>query len=687
MATGMPRVDTRFMKMAGGLDMVSAATLVQDGRVIDSRNYEVDSVNGGYGRIRGYERFDGRSSPSEAAYWKISATISATISAGDTLTGATSSASGKVLLVGADFIILGAVTGTYQSGENLQVSAVTKAVATSVAAQYGESDPTNHATYLSLAADSARTLIAAVPGSGAILGVWLYNDTVYAFRNNVGGTAAVLYKSTGSGWSAVSMFKEIAFSSGLVKPAEGSVLYGGTSTATGVVKRVLTRTGSWGSNAQGYIVIQVTSGTFQNGEALKLTNGAGATQATSASLATDIAFAPSGSFEFTNYNFTGSSSNWRMYGCDGVNPAFEFDGTVLCFIRTGMTEDKPTHIAAHKNYLFLSFKGSLQNSSIGDPYGWSITTGASEIGAGDDITALLPQPGDASTSAMTVFTKTSTKTLYGNTTADWKMMTASPTTGGIARTAQFIGAAFVLAERGIQQIGTTINFGDFQFATITGVVQPLINQLKNKATCSTVYKERNQYRIFFNDGSALAVTMAGSNPVGIMSVKYPIVARCYVTANKSDGKEYSFFGSDDGYIYQDNVGTSFDGAAIEAWLRLPFSHMGSPLYIKTFRRVVLDLTTEGYSGFSMTHELSGGDSSIEFGVQSSYSVGGGTGGYWDITTWDQFSWDTPAVVSPSFDLYGSEKNISLCFYSNSAIYQPHSIQGANYSYTVRRLAR
>lgn len=683
----MSRVATRFMKMEGGLDMVSAATLVKDGRVIDSRNYEVDSVNGGYGRIRGYERFDGHASPSEAAYWKISATISATVTVGATLTGAASSASGTVLLAGADFIILGAVTGTYQSGENLQISGVTKAVATSTAVQSGESDPANHATYVSLAADSARTAISAVPGSGAILGVWLYNDTVYAFRNNVGGTAAVLYKETASGWSAVTMFKEIAFSSGLVKPTEGSVLYGGTSTATGVVKRVVTRTGSWGSTAQGYFVIQVTSGTFQSGEALKLTNGAGATQATSASLATDIAFAPSGSFEFTNYNFTGSSSNWRMYGCDGVNPAFEFDGTVLCFIRTGMTDDKPSHVAAHKNYLFLSFKGSLQNSGIGDPYAWSLALGATEIGAGDDITALLPQPGDASTSAMTVFCKTSTKTIYGNSASDWKLMTASPTTGGIARSAQFIGAAYVLAERGIQQIGTTINFGDFQFASITGVVQPLINQLKGKATCSTVYKERNQYRIFFNDGSALAVTMAGANPVGIMYVKYPIVARCYTTANKADGKEYSYFGSDDGYVYRDNVGTSFDGAAIEAWLRMPFSHMGAPLYTKTFRRVVLDMTTDGYTGFQMTHELNGGDAANEFGVQSSYAATGGTGGYWDLSTWDSFNWDIPAVVSPSFDLYGTEKNISLCFYSNSAIYQPHSIQGANYSYTMRRLAR
>lgn len=41
-----------------------------------------------------------------------------------------------------------------------------------------------------------------VPGEGDILGVWRYNNKVYAFRNAVGGATAVMHESTGSGWTS-----------------------------------------------------------------------------------------------------------------------------------------------------------------------------------------------------------------------------------------------------------------------------------------------------------------------------------------------------------------------------------------------------------------------------------------------------------------------------------------------------
>lgn len=677
------RVDSHFIQLKGGLDEVSAATLVREGYLIAAQNYEIDSINGGYARINGYERFDGQASPSDANYWQLSVNVTGAIVAGDTVSGAT--ASGVVLATATNLLVLADVTGTFVNGENLLVGGTVQGTAASTASLNSATDAATDAAYSLLAANNQRDKILVVPGAGPILGVWLYNDVVYAWRNDaLSPTKSVMYQATASGWQAVPMYKEIAFNTGLVKPAEGATLYGNTSTATGTVKRVITRTGSWGSNAQGYIVIEVTSGTFQSAETLKLTNGAGAVQCTSASVASDVSFQPNGSFEFVNYNFTGSSSNFRMYGCDGKNPAFEFDGTILCFIRTGMTVDTPTHITAHNNYLFLSFKSSVQNSGVGDPYSWSLLTGASEIGAGEEITNLLSQPGNSGTSALSIFTKTSTKTLYGKTPSDWRLEKASPTTGGIAKTAQYIGAAFALAERGIQHIASTDRFGDFQFSTITGLIQPTINRLANNASASTVYKERNQYRIFYTNGVGLAITVLGDKPIGTMLVYYANPVTCYVTGNKYDGEEYSWFGSDDGYVYQDNKGNNFDGQNIEAWLRLPFHHFGSPRHIKTFRRATLDLIAKGYSGFSVGHELNGGSSDAEPGVTEPYSA---QGGYWDQFSWDSFTWDAAAVLSPVYCMYGTEKNISLIFYSDSNLYATHSIQGVHFDYTVRRLAR
>lgn len=48
-----------------------------------------------------------------------------------------------------------------------------------------------------------RSDIEAVPGEGDILGVWMFQGVVYAFRNATGGATAVMYKSSASGWTSV----------------------------------------------------------------------------------------------------------------------------------------------------------------------------------------------------------------------------------------------------------------------------------------------------------------------------------------------------------------------------------------------------------------------------------------------------------------------------------------------------
>ena len=67
----------------------------------------------------------------------------------------------------------------------------------------GSGDPSDDADYTLLAANDLRTSISAVPRLGPIRGVWVFNDVVYAFRDNVGATAGDMYKSTASGWSQV----------------------------------------------------------------------------------------------------------------------------------------------------------------------------------------------------------------------------------------------------------------------------------------------------------------------------------------------------------------------------------------------------------------------------------------------------------------------------------------------------
>ena len=184
-----------------------------------------------------------------------------------------------------------------------------------------------------------------------------------------------------------------------------------------------------------------------------------------------------GNYEFVQYNFTGSTDTQRVYGVNGSGLAFEFDGTYLVPIRTGMTTDTPSHIAAHRNYLFLSFRGSLQMSGIGDPYAWSPVLGRRKS-QWATRSALLPFPGDATTKPCR-YSAASTRTLYGSSSADFKLATASPTTGAKSGTAQWLGAAYCLSDRGVQQVSQSQAFGDFQFNAVSGLIQPLINDIRN----------------------------------------------------------------------------------------------------------------------------------------------------------------------------------------------------------------
>jgi len=685
----LPQVSQEFYALGGGLDLLTPAIALKPGMVIDSQNYEPE-ISGGYRRIDGYERYDGRTSPTSASYWTLVINQTATINVGDTITGGASGATGKVLgSVGAS-LILGRVTSTFIPGENLTVAAVVKATASAASYQNSEPDPSKHADYTLLAANDYRADIQTITGSGPIRGVWVYNDTVYAFRDNAGATAGNMWKATTGGWTQVTFGSEISFASGLAAGASltvGQTINGATSGATAVVKAILLRTGAWSGTGVGTLVVTTVTGTWQNGEAIR--QGATAI-ATSSSTMNAITRAPGGQMEFTNANFTASTSTTKMYGVDGVNPAFEFDGTTYVPIHTGMTTDTPTHLVFHKFCLFLSFKGSVQVSSIGTPYGWTVVTGAAEIGVGDDVTGMLPQGGSNAGSSLAIFTTRRTYILYGSTFGsggDAKLVTSIYELGYTAFTMQPVSNnTYGITPRGIQSLITTLSYGDFDYASVAHSVLPFLVARRGTETASTSLRAKDQYRIFYSDGTCMVMGLTGDAVSGCMPLNYGKAVRCVVTTTLSTGKEVTYFGSDDGYVYLDNTGTSFDGSAIESWIRLPFNHMKSPQTRKRYRRAIFEVRVVSYSQVSITYDLGYGNPDVNPAQATNQKILIG-GGYWDQFTWDSFAWDSKIVTSPSISLEGTEKNISMLFYSNRNQDQSHTISGVTLMFTPQRTER
>jgi len=522
-----------------------------------------------------------------------------------------------------------------------------------------------------------------VPGYGPVRGVWLYNGVVYAFRNNVGNTVCVMHKSTAAGWTSVPLGYQLSYDSGTAVINEGDTVVGQTSGATGVATRVANRSGTWGTDATGLITFASISGTFQNGELLKV---GGHTKARAIADSSAITLAKDGRFVFVNNNFGGGTSTARMYGCDGINKAFEFDGTVFVPITTGMLLDAPTFIAAHRSHLFLAFGASVQHSAITNPYSWSAVLGAGELAAGEQVTGMTPHVGSDQSAALVIMTRNRIQVLYGNSSADWKLINSESDVGGYAYTQQKVGDMYWLDDRGLTSLQAAFQFGNFQGSTVTPQIQDWLRAERTRVQDSCIVRNKNQYRVFFNDRYALYLTFINGKVAGVMPILFEDDVKCSCSGEWSTGEEQIFFGSSDGFVYQMDKGTSFDGEQITAFFTTSYNNIKSPQVLKRYRKALLEMRGSSYIALQFGYELGYGQSSV---IQPDYlSLQNNLGAtYWDSFMWDNFYWDGRTLAPSELSISGSGENIALAVLSQTAISPSFTITGMLVHYTPRRRIR
>lgn len=673
-----PPVQYDLIRLSGGLDQVTPTLSLPPGFARKAANFEA-SVTGGYTRIAGYERYDGRPSPSAALYLILLCTLTGTVAVGNTVTGQTSAATGKVIARSGNQVILTRQTGVFTTGENILVSA---AVVGSIDTIQGvDPDGYQDAVYRNMAADDYRADITVVPGSGNVLGVAILAGTVYAWRNNIGATAAVMHRATSSGWTAVDLGHSLTFNTGSVSIPTGSTVVGQVSGATAVVTKVVLESGAWSTgNAQGQLIAGAVTGTFQIGENLRIGSTVYAHVATPNA---QNALPPGGRYETVTANFGGGGANTKLYGVNGVGRAFEFDGTVFVPLRTTMPTDTPTHLAVHKQHLFLSFGASLQFSAIGDPYQWDPVLGAGEIAMNGLISNLIPLPGDQSSGALAVYTRHDTSVLYGTSSVDFALSTFNTGTGAMPYTAQNMDQSYVLDDRGIISLGTSLNFGNFTPATLTMTLRPFLATRVSLATASTLNREKGQYRVFFSDGTALYMTIVNGKLLGTMPIELLDPVVCSVEGESSTGEAVQFFGSDNGMVYQLDMGTSFDGDPIAANFNLVYNSTKSPRVLKRYRHASVEMTGDFYAEIQFGYDLGYRTQYLSQPLDETYAVDLRST-YWDDMIWDNFVWDGSDVTPSEIGITGTAENMSIRVSSFSDILQPFTVNSVIVHYTLRR---
>lgn len=600
----------QFFALAGGVDQVTPTLSLPPGVLRDALNFEAD-FNGGYARISGYERFSGETQPSDKAYAMLRVANASLLPVGTTITGSTSAAvsvvCGAVGNVLAITVPTGstAPTGGYLVGENLLVSAavVTSVVDNELTVQ--ADSQRDEAQLAAFARDRYRGLMSALPGSGPVLGVWVYKDVVYAFRNNTGGTAALMYKATSSGWVLV----------------------------------------------------------------------------------TTPALNPAGRYEFVNYNFGGASGTLKMYGCDGQNKAFVFDGTTFTQISTGVAVDKPTHIAAHANFLFLAFGASVQISPLGNPTGtWTPVYGAGEIAIGEDVTALQPYLGGQGSASLLIFSRTKIRVLYGYSTATFQLANYSDTSGALPWTVAMLEQPYFVNQIGVMSMAQSQNYGSFETATLTRRIQRFMDQERGRATAAIINRKKGQYRVFFNDGWALYLTFQGSKLVGAMPVQLAHTVSCACNALLSTDEELSLVGGSNGTVYLLDKGPSFDGQTVPYYLQAVFSAFKSPRSFKSFRRGVFEINCEGHAEFNVGYDVgqllddnaSAPDSPMTIALRDAV---------WDDAYADAVYWDGSVGAQVDFEMDGDGDSVSLRVVGNSTFVDRFTLSSAMLTFVPRRLMR
>jgi len=393
--------------------------------------------------------------------------------------------------------------------------------------------------------------------------------------------------------------------------------------------------------------------------------------------------------DLVEHNFSGAAQSPRLFGATGVGKAFMFDGSAFTAITTGMSEgpgDKPTRIAVHKNRLFLAFGASLQFSQAADYSVWSVVVGAGEIAMGDPITAMATVVGGDQASAFVVGTDRGLAVLYGDTPDDFNLVWVSREMGVRPYSMQVLNTALLVNDFGVTSLSASQSFGNFQAASISASVQRFIAARAQRVTASALVRAKNQYRVFFDDGSALYFTLLGNKLVAITPARFDRVVRRVWTTLDASGAELILFASDDPYVYRMDVGRNFDGAAIDAYLLAAFNFLKSPRLRKAFKRLALEIeASSGYVAFQAGADVDySGDDAIQSPARD---VVNHVGGLWDEIVWDDFVWDTgdrqPSVVPVD----GTGKNVALFVRCVDRTVSPFTITGVMTDWIARRQER
>jgi len=348
-----------------------------------------------------------------------------------------------------------------------------------------------------------------------------------------------------------------------------------------------------------------------------------------------------------------------------------------------------TTVTSFKDRLFLGYpSGRVVYSAPGDPLNYAIVDGAGDFYMEDSITNFVVSIGDS----MTVFGTNSTYLIQ--TAADAGISTQSEffykfyneqfskRSGARSNTAnRILGRTIFMDDRGLTSMDATDAFGDFDAGALSKNVQVTLKQKQNLITCHIIHRAKNQYRIFFSDGTGFIWTFDEEQKIkGITMMDTSIPVLCTDESEGSDGEIQIYFGSDDGFIYKMDSGTSFNGEPIVTKFNTAFYAYSTPSYRKRFRKVTLEGRAERGVIFYGKLEFDYRASTTPKGITEE-AASLGLGGIYGLDSYGAFTYGTTEVQNPILRDDGYGKNMSLVMTTSNKYTEPYVLNSMIVDYT------
>ena len=393
---------------------------------------------------------------------------------------------------------------------------------------------------------------------------------------------------------------------------------------------------------------------------------------------------------FDEVDFTGTAT---LVIVDGANAPALYNGTTFTVLDSAPSDVIGAKVVAtHKNHIFygkgrvLSFGAPLTTSDF------ESGNGAGSVGLDADIVAIK-----SFRDQLIVFTTSSIFRLNGDALATFNLQ---PITRDIGCTqtdsVQEIGGDVVfMAPDGLRLLSATERIGDFGLAPITKKIQGTFNNFVKLHTdfFSLVIRNKSQYRLFgwnvnFTRPNAQAIIFTQFASPGEESViDFAETRGIQVTACASvysGTTEFVIFSGKEGFLHRmENDTSSFDGNNIATTFATPFYPINDPRLRKTIYKAQFYLEPEGRVNFDLNLKFDFDESgSVIMPAVTFTNAASGSSEFYGIAVFGEATYGAKLQKVFSAQTIGSGNTVSAQFEADNSTDVPYALDALTLEYAT-----